>query len=112
MSIRTKLLGGFLAVAALTLAVGGFALSRMSVMNAASVDVGESWLPSTRDAGTIGRALMRMRTKDFRIWFVDDDAGRAKAIQEFDGYKKDFQDTMKSYVDGAAYDDERASAAE
>ncbi|MDQ3819663.1 MAG: hypothetical protein M3362_18580 [Acidobacteriota bacterium] len=46
-TIRKKLLGGFLAVIAIVLALGTFALMRMSSLNADTVEIGTHRLTAT-----------------------------------------------------------------
>lgn len=48
LTIRAKVIGAFLAVLVVTLALGGFAITRMGAMNDQAADVRDNWLPSTR----------------------------------------------------------------
>jgi methyl-accepting chemotaxis protein len=50
-SIRAKVLGAFVCILLITLALGGFAVQRLSTVNDLAVDVRDNWLPGTRALG-------------------------------------------------------------
>ncbi len=61
LSIRAKVLSAFALVLCCTLGLGGFALDRMDATGAASADVRNNWLPSTRYLGQIAASSERLR---------------------------------------------------
>ena len=57
LSVRTKLIAAFAALIALTMALGVFALNRVSKVRAVAVDIETSWLPSVRLLGNLSAAI-------------------------------------------------------
>ena len=63
LTIRAKVIGAFLAVLGVTLALGSFAVTRMGAMNEHAADVRDNWLPSTRVLGRIAVLTEEYRQK-------------------------------------------------
>jgi methyl-accepting chemotaxis protein len=57
LKIGARLTLGFLAILALTLAIGAGSISRLGAVNAATADIATNWLPATRELGTFRAAL-------------------------------------------------------
>jgi methyl-accepting chemotaxis protein len=63
LTIRAKVIGAFLAVLVVTLALGSFAVTRMGAMNDQAADVRDNWLPSTRLLGRIAASIEEYRQR-------------------------------------------------
>src|SRR5690348_13849569 len=63
LTIRVKVIGAFLALLVVTLALGGFALAQMSAMNAQAADIRDNWLPSTRVLGNVAASIEEYRQR-------------------------------------------------
>ena len=63
LTIRVKVISAFLALLVVTLALGGFALTRMGAMNTQAADVRDNWLPSTRVLGGIAALIEEYRQR-------------------------------------------------
>ena len=63
LTIRAKVIGAFLTVLVVTLALGGFAITRMGAMNDQAADVRDNWLPSTRILGLIAASIEEYRQR-------------------------------------------------
>ncbi len=85
LTIRAKVIGAFLAVLVVTLAVGSFAVTRMGAMNDQAADVRDNWLPSTRVLGSIAALIEEYRQRQGTLLLdprPDAAAAQAKLIQE------------------------------
>jgi len=60
-TIRTKVIVGFILVVCCTAALGGFAIQRLAAVNAAAADIRENWMPSIRYLGEMGQGMERFR---------------------------------------------------
>jgi methyl-accepting chemotaxis protein len=67
LGIGGKLIAGCAGLFCLTLATGMFALHSMAVMDTASSEVGDNYLPSAVGVGAIGRALERYHVQEYRL---------------------------------------------
>jgi methyl-accepting chemotaxis protein len=79
LSIRTKIIVAFAVVLVLTTGLGGFAIQRLSDVNAAASEVRDNWLPS---AGVIGRlmaAVKEYRVTEASTIITESGSDRAKA---------------------------------
>ncbi|MBB4664165.1 methyl-accepting chemotaxis protein [Conexibacter arvalis] len=84
LNVRTKLLGSFLVVVALMLAVGGVAIDRISEIHGVTQTFGSDTIPSVRTAGEVDAAINRVRKDQLRhvttaALHPDDDAVVADA---------------------------------
>ena len=61
LTIRTKVIAAFGAVLAVTMALGVFALLRLSAVNDQATNIRDNWLPGTRALGDISGATERVR---------------------------------------------------
>jgi methyl-accepting chemotaxis protein len=67
LTVRTKLLGSFLVVVALMLAVGGVAISRISAIHDVTETFGSDTIPSLRTAGEVQSAINAVRKDQLRF---------------------------------------------
>ena len=81
MKLGTRLGLAFLAMLMLTVAVGGFALSRLSQVNASTVEIATNWLPSIKMLGEIRATANQIRR-------VEADHLMAETLTEMDGMEK------------------------
>ena len=93
LTIRAKVVGAFVAVLVVTLALGGFAITRMGAMNDQAGDVRDNRLPSTRVLGRISALIEEYRQKQgtlLRDPRPDAVAAQEKRIQQsFDAIEKE-----------------------
>ena len=61
LSIRNKVIGAFAVVLITALALGGFAVDRLAVVNGSAAEVRDNWLPATGWLGVIAKSLERYR---------------------------------------------------
>jgi methyl-accepting chemotaxis protein len=61
LSIRNKVIGAFGVVLITALALGGFAVDRLAVVNGSAAEVRDNWLPATGWLGVIAKSLERYR---------------------------------------------------
>jgi methyl-accepting chemotaxis protein len=92
LTIRAKVIGAFLTVLVVTLALGGFAITRMGAMNDQAADVRDNWLPSTRILGLIAASIEEYRQRQGTLVLdprPDAVAAQERRIQEsFDAIEK------------------------
>ena len=81
MKLGTRLGLAFLAMLMLTVAVGGFALSRLSQVNASTVEIATNWLPSIKMLGEIRATANQIRR-------VEADHLMADTLTEMDAMEK------------------------
>jgi phosphoglycerate-specific signal transduction histidine kinase len=62
--LGTKLGLAFLVLVLLTVAVGGFALSQLSGMNARTQELADNWLPSVKALGEVHAAANQLRFQE------------------------------------------------
>jgi methyl-accepting chemotaxis protein len=67
LTIKTKLIAGFLAASVLTLCLGAFSLFRMNAMQGITADITSSWMPSIIALGNIRATVNRTRLTLYRI---------------------------------------------
>ncbi len=67
LTVRTKLLGSFLVVVALMLAVGGVAIDRIATIHTVTKSFGSDTVPSLRAAGETEAAINRVRKDQLRF---------------------------------------------
>ncbi|HEX7686594.1 MAG TPA: MCP four helix bundle domain-containing protein, partial [Burkholderiaceae bacterium] len=66
LKLATKLSGAFLIVLALMAGLGTFAVTRLTIVNGAAVDLATSWMPSVRTALSMKASLNRVRVLEFK----------------------------------------------
>src|SRR5579862_7536008 len=65
-TIRTKVCIAFGLVLAITVALGGFAINRLSQVNAEALEIREKWLPGTQAIARMGLSLEQYRVAEWR----------------------------------------------
>jgi len=61
LSIRNKVIGAFAVVLITALALGGFAVDRLAVVNGSAAEVRDNWLPATGWLGVMAKSIERYR---------------------------------------------------
>ncbi|MBW3559947.1 MAG: MCP four helix bundle domain-containing protein [Proteobacteria bacterium] len=106
-TIRSKLIalvGGML----LTLAVlGGFAINRLSSVNAVANDIGANWLPSLGALGEAGDVATDHRRGVLQHILVNTPEEMNQVVAEFKKDEATFERTMKAYEPTIAFPEER-----
>lgn len=97
LTIKKKMLAGFVGVIVLTLGISLFSLSRMSKLQGNVKEIGTSWLPALKSLGETRARLARLRIRQYR-YMRDKADTRAKTEQsinqvlgEIDGALKDYE---------------------
>ncbi|MGY4516085.1 methyl-accepting chemotaxis protein [Lysobacter sp. HA18] len=66
LKIATKLFASFGLLIALTGGLGAFAISRLAQVNAVSVEIRDSWLPSVRTLADVQQGVANLRIQEFK----------------------------------------------
>ena len=82
LKLATKLFGSFAIVLALMAGLGMFALTRLSIVNDAAVDLSANWMPSVRAALTTRSSLNRLRVLEVQAILASDPAAFAVIEKE------------------------------
>ena len=109
-TIRAKLVMAFGLVLCCTVALGLFAVARLTEVQAAGAEVRNDWLPSTRALGTVAQSMERLRANYTLMVIAETDERRAyyagaakKSVAELEG-------ALKIYAPLVAPGDERRLA--
>ena len=73
-TIRTKVIVGFILVICCTAGLGGFAIQRLAAVNAVAAEIRENWMPSIRYLGEMGQYMERLRGLEATFALVTDPA--------------------------------------
>ncbi|MBE9605838.1 MCP four helix bundle domain-containing protein [Acetobacteraceae bacterium H6797] len=95
--IRNKIIGAFTLILALTIFLGGFAIQRMSALNATARDVAENWLPSAITVGAFATEFEKLRARESQILVRPPSRTEAMAKQIIDGHAA-IQDILTRYA--------------
>src|ERR1043165_823014 len=96
-SIKKKLLGGFITVSLLTLALGIFAVTRMSAIDADTVDIGTNWMEAQGHLGKIVAKINQFRSTEFKYSLQTVAADRAASEKEFQDVRAEIESSIKAY---------------
>jgi methyl-accepting chemotaxis protein len=109
MTIRTKIVGGFGVVLCVIVALGGYSVSRLSVLNAHAADVRDNWLPSGGALGELLGALEDLRIYEGRVAIASTDAQRQQETADAQARLKLVDQKRADYTSliTAGTDDER-----
>ena len=114
MKLGTKLALAFLAMVLLTVAVGGFALSRLAAVNAATEDIAGNWLPSIKKLGDLRAAANQMRrTEADHVMSVDTaemdsiEQKLAEQASKFAEYQTSYEKLISGAEERALYEEFR-----
>ena len=100
LTIRKKLIAGFMVVAMLTLTVGVLAIVRMAGMNENADKLGADSLPSTQASGVIMMTIVQARlfeVQNVMAAQMRDRDGQARTAEEFTARIGEFREAMKQY---------------
>jgi methyl-accepting chemotaxis protein len=80
LKLSVKLFGSFIVVLAMTVALGVFALSKMALVNEASLDLANNWMPGVRTVLAMKSDLNRLRILQYKM--VVDEIDRLPATEK------------------------------
>ncbi|MBB5692772.1 methyl-accepting chemotaxis protein [Muricoccus pecuniae] len=95
--IRGKLLVTFGLMFALILGLGGLSIHQFGVMNAATRDIRDNWLPGVAAIGELKTIISRERIRAARVMATDDPAQRAGALNDTTQAGVAVQAALKAY---------------
>jgi len=97
LSIRIKVAMAFAMIFVATLAMGLFAVQRMSTLNDTIADIRGTWLPSVRELGQVAQQTERFNAAIGIVVFSADAQTRAKAEALLDAARTEAQKAMAAY---------------
>jgi methyl-accepting chemotaxis protein len=110
LTLRKKLLAGFMGIALLTIGLGIFSILRMSALNTDTLTLGSDSIPMVSGAGVIATAACQLRVAELHIVMAardKDAATRARYENEFKEKSVAFDGAMKQYEKNADSPEER-----
>src|SRR3569833_3129115 len=78
LTIRTKIIGAFALVLAITTVLGVFAVTRLSKVNDGAEDIASNWLVATRALGDYATATARFRQVEASVALATTDEARQR----------------------------------
>ena len=115
MKLSVRLFGAFFVLLLMMGASGFYAVTQLSAVNAATVEIGTNWLPSVRAALTIKADMNRMRISQYRLFIETTAEARrpTEALLQEQTAKlktsvKDYEPLVSSPEERAVYDRLRA----
>jgi len=108
LTIKKKLLAGLMSVCLLTLALGTFALMRMSAMNSHTQEIVDNWMPSIQKIGALRFKVTQVRTYQYR-YLISDQSDLAQQETEFEKRHQEVAEAQKAYEPLIAAAEERAN---
>jgi methyl-accepting chemotaxis protein len=110
-SIRTKVAAAFGAMLLIIGAIGFFAIDRLAGVNATTIDINTSWLPSVRYIGEVRYNMARHRAILSRHVMVSEPAQKAQveerikvALQNVDAARKKYEPLIATAEERGAYE--------
>jgi len=97
LTIRKKMIGGFLVIVALTCALGVFTIVRMKSLNEDTVDMGTNWMAAINHLGGMRADFNRMRALESQIVLDTDPKERAARLPKLEATQKSFDEYQKKY---------------
>jgi len=97
LTIRKKMIGGFLTIIALTCALGVFTIFKMKALNNDTVDMGTNWMAAMEHLGTMRADFNRMRALESQIVLDIDPKEREARTQKLGATQKSFDEAQKKY---------------
>ena len=95
MSIRLRVIGAMAFILASVIALGAFAVNRLSAVNAAATDVSTNWLPSANSLGSLSQDFELYRERQAQALLTTGDLRAdkvAKADKTLKAMQKDYAD--------------------
>ncbi|TBN40280.1 methyl-accepting chemotaxis protein [Pseudomonas sp. BGI-2] len=108
LNIAPRAFLGFAFIALLVIVLGVFAVSRMSIIRQASVDMGSTQLPSVAFLGNVTENILRMRILSFRILVNREPASLQEAETRIGVLTDKARKAQASYAELPAVPDEAA----
>jgi methyl-accepting chemotaxis protein len=103
-----KLIISFCLVVSIVLALGGISINRISVVNDASTEIAQNWLPSVRVVGELNTLTSDFRIQEGQHVMSTDEAGMRKAEEGLDTVKQAFEKALDRYKVLISSEEERA----
>ncbi|HEY4786234.1 MAG TPA: methyl-accepting chemotaxis protein [Bacteroidales bacterium] len=97
LSIRIKILFGFLAVVTILIIMGAFSLLQLNSVNDHTKDITKHWIPSINHATEIDKAFTLFRIKEYRYMLVFSKEDAEKTVTEMDGIKTNIENSSKDF---------------
>jgi len=108
LKLATKLSGAFLIVLALMAGMGMFAVTRLTIVNGAAVDLATSWMPSVRTALSMKASLNRVRVLEFKAIMSENADDIARMDKEMTDKLAELQRNQLDYEKLVTSPEERA----
>ena len=112
LTIRKKLLAGFLASSALMLCLGVFSIHRMRLLYADTDEIGSNWLLSTQYIGIMTADINRLRALEAQMISASGKDERQRIEGLFAKTREDYDTQNRKFIELLTYDDERKLYAE
>jgi len=97
LTIGARLASAFGTLIVLALFMGGMAVYQMSRINASTVDIAESWLPSVKTAGEIRNAINQFRRAENDHLLSQNDKEMDEVEKQLASVKQSLAATLKAY---------------
>ena len=97
LKIRTKVTIAFGCVLFISIALGVFALQRLSAVNEAAAEIRDNWLPSTRVLGEFSTLVTRHRMRSATVLMAETAEGLATDIQGLGQFRADAEKAWTAY---------------
>jgi methyl-accepting chemotaxis protein len=97
LSIRIKIMFGFLAVVSILIILGIFSLFQLNSVNRDTKDITTHWLPSINHASTINQTFTVFRVKEYRLMLAFSAEDAVKMEKEMSDLKIQIENSCKNY---------------
>jgi len=97
LTIRKKMIGGFLSIVVLTCALGIFTIIKMKSLNENTVDMGTNWMAAINHLGSMRADFNRMRALESQIVLDNDPKEREARLPKLEATQKSFDESQKKY---------------
>ena len=97
-TIRTKVIIGFVLVVCCTAALGGFAIERLAAVNAVAVDIREDWMPSVRVLGDLKQRMEYVRQTEAAYALITDPADRKAQLRLYEEGNAEVAKALTTYA--------------
>ena len=108
LSIRSKLLAAFGLMLALIVSLGGLSVHQFGVMNGATGELRDEWLPSVDALGELKTILSRERIRAARVVGTEDPTQRATAVRDMEQAGQGAEAAFRKYEALASSQEKRA----
>ncbi|MGN6207287.1 methyl-accepting chemotaxis protein [Asticcacaulis sp.] len=109
MTIRVRVIAAFALVLCATVALGLFAIQRLSAVNASARDVGTNWLPAANFLGDLSQDFETYRSRQGQALLLTGEA-REKMLARMQGSRDALEKDYASYNATVTTDEERVLA--